>query len=101
VSENETPDGYELVIPFVSVKSRGGPFDDAAYVAGWRMGQLDARLGGEGILRSLSHEDAIRTEDVPQADLIAMRHQYRMEATASADDEEWTFVRFLALELTS
>lgn len=99
MSDDEQAEGYELVMPFVSVKSNGGPFDDDAYVAGWRMGALDARLGGVGVLRSLWREDVIRTEDVPQADLIAMKHQYRMEATPSADDEEWTVVRFTAGEL--
>jgi hypothetical protein len=65
------------------------------------MGALDQKLSGEGILRSLWHEETIRAEDVPQADLIAMKHQYRMEATPSADDEAWTFVRFTAQEASS
>lgn len=100
MSDHEDESSYELVMPFVSVKSKGGPFDDAAYVSGWRMGALDARLGAEGILRPLSHEDTIRSVDVPQADMIAMKHRYRME-TEPSEDDEWAFVRFSALEMSA
>lgn len=97
MAEDEQPEGYELVMPFVSVASNGGPYDDEAYVAGWRMGGLDARLGLEGILRPLSHEDTIRTSDVPQADLIAMKHGYRLDVEPSEDDA-WAFARFSLMD---
>lgn len=38
------PAEYDLVMPFVTVTSAGGPHDDDAYVAGFEMGALDACL---------------------------------------------------------
>jgi len=74
---------HRLVMPFVSVASVGGPFDDAAYVAGWRAGQL------AGVLERLPAAEDLhfqaRDEDVPQMDLIAMRHHRRLHAGASVD----------------
>lgn len=88
MSKNEEQ-GCGLVMPFVSVSSKGGPYDDVAYAAGWAMGVLDARL----CQRPLLHEETIRTADVQQADLVAMKYGYRMESTPS-DYEEWTFTKF-------
>lgn len=82
---------YGLVMPFVSVASKGGPYADDAYAAGWAMGALDTRLGA--VMRQMSHEETVREVDVPQADLIAMRHGYRMEATPSEVDG-WVFCEF-------
>lgn len=72
--------GYEMVMPFLPVQSKGGPHDDEAFVAGYQMGVLDAQLGG-------SVFDQGRAVDVTcreQADLIAMRHGFIAEFT----DEE-------------
>lgn len=62
--------GFDLVMPFVSVQSKGGPHDDSAFAAGYAMGLLDAELGGS----VFDQGRAIRVEDRAQADLIAMRH---------------------------
>ena len=85
-------DEYELVMPFVTVASKGGPHDDQAYVAGYEMGLLAADLQyapGE-------FERTIRAENLPQADLIAMHHGATMERLPMEDGapEEWVFVRF-------
>jgi hypothetical protein len=90
-------DWYELEMPFVSVASNGGPYDDDAYAAGWAMGALDARLGTHPHVRPLRHEETVRTVDVPQADLIAMRHGYRMAAEQSQDAPEWAFCEFVGV----
>jgi hypothetical protein len=82
--------GYGLVMPFVSVASKGGPYDDDAYAAGWAMGALDTRLAMSFVP---VHEETVRAADVPQADLIAMKHGYRMEQQPSEFDE-WVFCRF-------
>jgi hypothetical protein len=94
----EEPEGYDLVMPFVSVASKGGPYDDDAYAAGWAMGALDARLGGHPHVRPLMHEETVRTADVEQADLIAMKNGYRMSRTES-EVEEWVFCRFDVMNL--
>ena len=79
---------YELVMPFVGVTSVGGPFDDEAFTAGWEMGALDQRMS----TGSNEHiETTILTANKPQADLIAMKNGYRLEAT---DDDAgfWTHI---------
>lgn len=63
---------YELLMPFLPVQSRGGPHDDAAYVAGFDMGQLNIAL--EHLDRRMGAVQMIHEENQAQADLIAMRH---------------------------
>lgn len=78
---------YGLVMPFVTVASKGGPHDDQAYVAGYEMGKLDVEL-----LTGLdAFERTIRTDNVPQADLLAMRHGWKIESEATEYDE-WTTI---------
>ena len=72
MTDPEEP-GYELVMPFVTVASKGGPHEDQAYTAGWSMGALDALLEHQ---RPPVVEDTIRDDCMPQADRIAMRHGY-------------------------
>lgn len=62
---------YELVMPFISCASRGGPYDDDAFVAGFQTGAVDALLAagltpppGRPYYKVL----------LPQLDLIAMRY---------------------------
>jgi hypothetical protein len=74
--------GYELVMPFLPVQSKGGPHDDAAYVAGYEMGLLDAQLGNS----EYDQGRAIHGENREQADLIAMRHGYLAEFTNDSGD---------------
>jgi hypothetical protein len=87
-----------LVMPFVTCRSEGGPHDDQSYVCGYEMGKLDATLrNGIGLNY---YELTIHTENVPQADLIAMEHGYAMTATQSTDVPEWTFAVFRRPEPT-
>lgn len=67
---------YNLVMPFVIVKSNGGPYDDAAFVAGANCGQLMAELQALAAHRAIPHPRYARPEHLPQYDLIAMRHGY-------------------------
>ena len=87
---NEEPAEYGLLMPFVVVASKGGPFDDASYCAGYEMGQLDAALSAGPRL----HQVTIRTVNVPQADLVAMRRGYASQADAPSECGEWTWVVF-------
>lgn len=79
---SDEPDefGYDLVMPFLPVQSKGGPHPDDAYVAGYEAGLLDAQLGGS----VFSQGRAVHVENREQADLIAMRHGFIAEFT----DEE-------------
>jgi hypothetical protein len=89
-------DGLELVMPFIVCASKGGPFDDAAYVAGWEMGQLNVDLAGrpDGVVERILHVD-----NVPQADLVAMRHGFQVERipVPEGDADGWACVRFTKL----
>lgn len=75
--------GFELVMPFLPVQSKGGPYDDEAYTAGWEMGLLDYRLS----LPISFHSSVItvRANNRTQADLIAMRHGYTTEICGEAE----------------
>jgi hypothetical protein len=74
-AEPEPEPGYELLMPFVVVRSMGGPYDDEAWVAGYEMGQLDQYLAScrpEVVARSY----VCRTDNTPQVDLLAMRYHW-------------------------
>lgn len=83
-------DGFNLVMPFITVTSVGGPFDDDAYVAGYEMGKLDAILE----MGLAQHSVAIQTANVAQADLLAMRHGYRCVTEPTAGAPDWAFATF-------
>lgn len=70
---------FGLVMPFTVCESQGGPFDDVAFVAGYRCGVVDAKLADGNCEEPVwSHED-----ELPQLDLIAMRHGSRSASTTS------------------
>ena len=75
---------YGLVMPFLPVKSRGGPHDDEAFVAGWRLGALDTALASG---QRDCIELMLRGDDLAQADLSAMRHGYIL--TTEEDEYGW------------
>jgi hypothetical protein len=76
--------GFDLVMPFVTVTSKGGPHDDDAYTAGWEMGALDSLLEYD---KPLFHEQYILAENATQADLIAMKHGYRVNPIDTGDGD--------------
>lgn len=77
---------WGLEIPFLPVASKGGPHDDDAYVAGWEMGQLEARLHYE---RPAVLEMNIHAENAEQAELLAMNSGYTAKMKHSADGWYW------------
>lgn len=84
---------YGLLMPFVVVASKGGPYDDASFVAGARMKALWDRC-------ELGIEDSFEVYEptplVPQLDLVAMQFGYRIDATPWWEaPEEWALVRFV------
>jgi hypothetical protein len=79
--------GYEIVMPFVTVTSKGGPHDDEPYVAGWEMGALDAFLEHA---RPPFHSQPIRSDNTAQADLIGMKHGYAVTVTVADECPEWS-----------
>lgn len=79
---------YDMVMPFVTVTSKGGPHDDDAYVAGYEMGLLwaDLRYSTWPMTRT------VRTDNLPQVDLIAMRHGYTVDSYQAQTAPEWSVV---------
>lgn len=81
---------YGLVMPFVTVASKGGPHDDESFVAGYRMGRLDAALAVGG--GWTDDEEFITEACIPQVDLLAMRHGWLVEFSEPVDG--WVTARF-------
>lgn len=81
--------GYDLVMPFVTVASKGGPHDDDAYTAGWEMGALDAFLSAA---RPVAHKQMIHAVNAEQADLIAMKNGYKACVRSDDDDPDWSWL---------
>jgi hypothetical protein len=92
--ESEATDeaNYGLVMPFVTVASRGATHDDESYVAGYAMGILDAQLSSD----PAEHMETVRESSLPQADLLAMRHGYSI--TSELPEDGWSTVRFVKIE---
>jgi len=90
---------FGLVMPFVVCVSNGGPYDDAAYCAGFEAGMVDTILATlpDGINQA---SRPVRSDNLPQIDLIAMQHGWTI--TTIVDDElpEWTTVTFRRLPST-
>jgi hypothetical protein len=89
-----TENCYEMFLPFVLVKSHGGEFDDAAFVAGATCGALMEELTMCRALHTLPHARYIDTCLLPQVDLVAMHHGYRIELGGLDEPSHWQFVTF-------
>ncbi|MFF7527314.1 hypothetical protein [Streptomyces pseudovenezuelae] len=93
MSESEESE-YEMVMPIVLAKSNGGPYDDAAVVAGMTCGALDQELKMTAALNTLPHERYIDAPLIKQADLIAMRHGYVLKPGEVDEASGWQAVAF-------
>lgn len=79
---------FELVMPFVVCASEGGPYDDAAFVAGARMAStMHALEAGPAEHASYEHPPLL-----PQLDLVAMHAGYSM--TTERYSDEWMLCTF-------
>lgn len=85
---------YELAMPIILAKSNGGPFDDAAVVAGMTCGALDQELTITAALHTLPRERYIDAPLIEQADLIAMRHGYLLKRGDLDEPSGWQHVAF-------
>ena len=81
----------------VLCRSRGGPYDDEAFLSGWRLGDLGATLASPGVS---AVAESIRPEERLQADLIAMGRGYTMTVEPSSDPE-WLSVTFTRIRDTA
>lgn len=82
---------HELVVPFVVVKSAGGPYDDDAYVAGYECAFAHQLIANDAEV--IYSGFVVHTANLPQIDLLAMHHGYTMHA-ADTEDPSWSVVVF-------
>lgn len=87
---------FGLVMPFVVCQSQGGPFEDEAFVSGWRCGEVDRTLcTAEGLLAKFLW--TVRAEELPQLDLIAMHRGFVIDRLLAGEQEQetgWCVVEF-------
>jgi hypothetical protein len=82
-----------LLMPLVLCRSGGGPYEDEAFMSGWRLGGLGATLARPGVS---ALAESIRPHERLQADLIAMARGYSMTVEASSS-REWLSVTFTGI----
>lgn len=90
----------EIVLPFVVVESAGGEFQDAAFVAGFQAGEIDARLAQARLAGATSVKVLmVRRALLPQLELHGMRYGFAvLDATEPHHDlagsDEWCDLTF-------
>jgi hypothetical protein len=94
---------WGLVFPFVVCRSNGGPYDDEAFVAGYQAGQISKALAAAAAVGADRCMFTVRTDLVPQLDLIAMHYGFSLEAKQIEETEgypampEWSGATFLLM----
>ncbi len=92
---------FGLVVPFVVCQSKDGPYDDAAFVAGYQCGEVDTKLAVAAALQAPSLDlPIVRRALLPQLALHGMRYGYTTMEVPDPDPEvagtdEWCSVRFV------
>lgn len=99
MTEHVPDEGGEmsLVMPFVVVTSKGCPYDDQSYSAGWEAGAWDQRFRKVAAFLALEPGKwtpplPVRTANVPQLDLIAMHHGLVLSSAPCDDTPEWSWI---------
>jgi hypothetical protein len=80
----------DTVMPFTLCRTNGGPYDDDAFLSGWRLGDIDATLVHPGVSALAT---SIHPRELGQADLIAMARGYTTTVEPSGDPD-WLSVTF-------
>lgn len=84
---------YELVMPFVVVESVGGPFDDAAYCAGWEAGTIDVKLMALSAFGQSATDLVCVEANWPQVSLILMKHGWNVDESSMSIADGWVSVK--------
>lgn len=69
-------DNWGLVLPFIACESKGGPYEDVSYVAGFQTGTVYAALGAIKSVGGSSYGIIAYRTLGAQLDLIAMHHGF-------------------------
>lgn len=89
MTDDEDEVSYGLVMPFMCVTSNGGTLDDHAFVAGYRCGEIAAKLS----TRPAIHQVMVEPDIVQQLDLIAMHHGFTL-TTEPTEVDGWVEAKF-------
>lgn len=86
----------ELEMPFVVCRSKGGPYDDDAFTAGFQAGGIDQALASAAASHATSvHFPIVHTALTRQLDLIGMRWGFpSMHLITSPEWPQWCTVTF-------
>lgn len=84
-------------MPFVVCRSRGGPYDDDAFVAGYQCGEIDKALSVAAVIGTQRLRfPIVYASLLPQLDLVAMRHAFQLgPVRVSEPDSPWADVTFV------
>lgn len=97
---NEFDHELELVVPFIVVESKGGPYDDQAFVAGYQVGEIDVRLAFANMAGAQTVKfPIVRRSLLAQLELHGMRYGFTsMEASEATShipaSDEWCSLTF-------
>lgn len=84
------------MLPFVVCRSRGGPYDDESFVAGFQCGEIDRALSVAYLVRAQQVRfPTVYARLLPQLDLVAMRHLYQVGPVRVIESApQWADVTF-------
>lgn len=89
-----TDNGYTPVMPIILCKSNGGPFDDAAFIAGATCGAIIEELRSLRLTGGTPNKRYINTQYLPQIDLIAMAYGYTIKHGDHDEASGWQAITF-------
>jgi hypothetical protein len=84
----------KVTMPIVNTISVGGVFDDSSYAAGYEVGYLDFRLLQASIIDADGIATTMFKDNLEQADLIAMKHGYKIESKEESECGNWITLLF-------
>jgi hypothetical protein len=79
-----------MEMPFILVKSEGGPYDDDSFAAGFTAGRLFSMPANLLVIES---PHTVHRELLPQLDLVAMHHGLTTVVEEIGDDA-WVTIAF-------
>ena len=97
------PEAMTLVVPFIVCTSKGGPYDDASFVAGFQAARVDHMLEVAALVcaERVAVPFVVRTDLVPQLELLGMHRGFPVIEAAEVTETpeyqampEWSFVTF-------
>lgn len=86
--------GEDATMPFIITQMHGGEYDTEAFVSGWHLGILDARLLLADLGGLVIPPMILRTKWKAQADLIAMARGFVLKNTELPEEPGYSVFTF-------